>query len=380
MRKLPIALMVLGHTVVDMTQNILPVFLPLLQDRFGLNYFQVGVAAALLNVSSSMIQPAFGWISDRWPTRWFIPAGILWTGLFIGVLGLVPNYWALLAVVVFTGIGTAAFHPIASIAVAHASRAQRGLGMSFFSAGGNVGFALGPIIATWLLAWFSLRGSLVMVVPCLLMATAVFVWRGQFEAPAKEHVQPETHGDGSDPWGRLVILCVLVTLRSWSYSGLIIFLPLLLHEEGAPIEAAARALFVFLFFGAMGGLLGGHLSDRVGRRQVIASSLLAYPFLMTAALMIPGPARWLVLALAGMTLLASFPVTVVFAQELLPHSLGLASGLMFGLSFGTGGLGVGLSGLLADLLGLRVAVWMLVMLPGLAGLLALVLAPPRRDL
>jgi MFS transporter, FSR family, fosmidomycin resistance protein len=379
-RKFSIALMVLGHTVVDSTQNILPVFLPLLQDRFGLNYFQVGVAAALLNVSSSMIQPAFGWMSDRWPTRWFIPAGILWTGVFIGVLGLVPSYWALLGVVVCTGVGTAAFHPIASIAVAHASRGQRGLGMSFFSAGGNLGFALGPIIATWLLAWFDLRGSLVMFVPCLLTATAVFAWRREFEAPTKARVlQPETHGDAPIPWGKLTVLCLLVMLRSWSYSGLVIFLPLLLHEEGAPLEAAARVLFVFLFFGALGGLMGGHLSDRVGRRQVIALSLLAYPFLMTGALWLIGPARWLVLAVAGMTLLASFPVTVVLAQELLPHSLGLASGLMFGLSFGTGGLGVGLSGFMADILGLRESVWILNMLPGIAGLLALKLAPPRRD-
>lgn len=371
--------MVLGHTVVDSTQNILPVFLPLLQDRFGLNYFQVGVAAALLNVSSSMIQPAFGWMSDRWPTRWFIPAGILWTGVFIGMLGLVPNYWALLAVVVLTGIGTAAFHPIASIAVAHASRAQRGLGMSFFSAGGNLGFALGPIIATWLLAWFDLRGSLVMVVPCLLTATAVFAWRGEFEAPAKVGVQPGVHGDAPVPWGKLTVLCMLVTLRSWGYSGLIIFLPLLLHEQGAPLTTGAWALFVFLFFGAMGGLLGGHLSDRFGRRQVIAISLLTYPFLMTAALLLTGPTRWVVLAVGGMALLASFAVTVVFAQELLPQFLGLASGLMFGLSFGAGGLGVGLSGYMADLLGLRESVWILIMLPGLAGLLALILAPPRRD-
>lgn len=372
--------MVLSHTVVDGTQNILPVFLPLLQHRFDLNYFQVGMAAALLNISSSMIQPAFGWVSDRWHTRWFIPAGIAWTGVFIGVLGLVPNYVTLLVVVVLTGIGTAAFHPIASIAVAHASRSQRGLGMSFFSAGGNLGFAVGPIVAAWLLAWFDLRGSVVMIVPCFLMATAVVAWRGEFAAPAKAGVQREIHKDVPFPWGKLIALCALVTFRSWGYSGLMIFLPLLLHEEGTPLALAARALFVFLFFGAMGGLLGGHLSDRFGRREVIAVSLLSFPFLMAVALLFAGPVRWLALAVAGMTLLASFAVTVVFAQELLPQNLGLASGLMLGLSFGTGGLGVGLSGLLADFLGLRESVWILVMVPGLAGLLALALAPPKRGM
>jgi FSR family fosmidomycin resistance protein-like MFS transporter len=155
-RKLPIALAVLGHTVVDASQNILPVVLPLLVDRFHLTYAQVGAAAALLNISSSVIQPAFGWLSDRRSMRWFMPVGIAWTGLLMGLVGLVPSYAALLGVIVLTGTGTAAFHPIASISVAHASGHQRGLGMSFFSAGGNLGFAIGPVAAAWLLGRFGL--------------------------------------------------------------------------------------------------------------------------------------------------------------------------------------------------------------------------------
>jgi FSR family fosmidomycin resistance protein-like MFS transporter len=118
----------------------------------------------------------------------------------------------------------------------------------------------------------------------------------------------------------------------------------------------------------------------VGRQQVIATSLLTFPFLMAAALALSGPPRWILLAVAGMALLASFSVTVVFAQELLPQHLGLASGLTLGLAFGAGGLGVGISGLMADLLGLRTSVWMLVFLPGLAGLLALKLRSPRTRL
>jgi FSR family fosmidomycin resistance protein-like MFS transporter len=137
------------------------------------------------------------------------------------------------------------------------------------------------------------------------------------------------------------------------------------------LALTGRALFVFLFFGALGGMLGGHLSDRVGRQQVIVASLLGFPSLMAAALLLQGPARWVFLAAAGMALMASFSVTVVFAQELLPRHLGLASGLTLGLAFGTGGLGVGVSGLMADLYGLHASVWMLVFLPGLGGLLAL---------
>jgi FSR family fosmidomycin resistance protein-like MFS transporter len=377
-RRRPIILILLGHAVVDSCQNILPVVLPLLRDRFVLSYSQVGLAAALLTISSSLIQPIFGWMSDRWGTQWFLPAGILWTGMLMGVVGHVPAYWILLLVLVLTGVGTAAFHPVAAMAAAHAAGNQRGLGMSFFSAGGNLGFALGPILMTWiLLMGFGLEGTTLLILPALVAAGLVHVHRREIEVPFVGSKERQRQERSPIPWPKLSALCALITLRSWGYSGLIIFLPLFLREEGIELSVAGRALFVFLFFGALGGMLGGHLSDRVGRQQVIAASLLTFPFLMAAALALSGPPRWILLAVAGMALLASFSVTVVFAQELLPQHLGLASGLTLGLAFGAGGLGVAMSGLLADLLGLHTSVWILVVLPGLAGLLALTLRSPR---
>jgi FSR family fosmidomycin resistance protein-like MFS transporter len=375
LRKLVITLVCLSHTIVDASQNILPVVLPLLLDRFQLSYGQVGMAAALLNISSSLIQPAFGWVSDRWPTRWFMPIGIAWTALFIGAIGLVPSYPMLLLVIVLTGLGTAAFHPIGSIAVALASGNKRGLGMSFFSAGGNLGFAIGPVMAAWLMTWFGLPGTTLVIAPGLLMAAAMYAYRDSFAATGKTSGGRGFQASSPIPWGRLARLCALITLRSWGYSGLIAFIPLLLHEQGVSLQLAGRALFTFLFFGALGGMLGGYLSDRVGRQQVITTSLVTFPFLMAVALLASGPLQWLFLGIAGIMLLASFSVTVVFAQDLLPQHLGLASGLTLGLAFGAGGVGVGLSGFLADLIGLRMSVWLLVFLPGIAGLIAFTLSP-----
>jgi len=369
--------MVLGHTVVDACQNILPVLLPLLQKQFDLSYAQIGLAVALLTISSSMIQPVFGWISDRWNTQWFIPAGIVWTGVLMGLVGLAPSYGALATVLTLTGLGTAAFHPVASMAAAYASGAQRGLGMSFFSAGGNLGFAIGPILMTWLLGWFDLRGTLFLGVMALAAATLIHVFRDQIEVPAGVGTRRQSPAGGQVPRARLAALCGLIALRSWGSSGLVIFIPLYLVQQGMALPLTGRALFVFLFFGAFGGMLGGHLSDRVGRQQVIAGSLLCFPGLMAAALLATGGARWFLLALAGMALLASFSVTVVFAQELLPRHVGLASGLTFGLSFGMGGLGVWISGVVADLLGLAASVWILVLLPGLGGMVALGLRSRR---
>jgi MFS transporter, FSR family, fosmidomycin resistance protein len=371
-RKIPLCLAVLGHTTVDATQNILPVVLPLLVDRFQLTYAQVGAAAALLNISSSVIQPAFGCLADRRPMRWLMPAGVAWTALLMGLLGLVPNYLALLMLIGLTGVGTAAFHPVASMTVAQTSGAHRGLGMSLFSAGGNLGFALGPLMAAWLLGRFGLPGTLAMLIPGLAMAGGMFVWSRELAAPSPTHHASVLPADAI-PWGRLGLLCAIITLRSWGYSGLIVFLPLLLRSQGVVLDRSGWALFMFLFFGAIGGMLGGHFSDKVGRRLVMAGSLLAYPGVMAAALLSIGPLRWGFLALAGMFLMASFSVTVVCAQELLPRRLGLASGLTLGLAFGTGGVGVAASGLLADGFGLVVSIWVLVLLPAIAGLLAVFL-------
>ena len=290
MRKLSIALACLSHTIVDGSQNILPVVLPLLVDRLHLSYGKVGMAAALLNVSSSVIQPGFGWISDRCPTRWFMPVGIAWTGLFMSVVGLVPSYPMLLLVLVLAGLGTAAFHPIASIAVAHASGNRRGFGMSFFSTGGNLGFAIGPVMAAWLMTWLGLPGTLLVILPSLLMAAAMHVWRGEFASPTRADGTGEHQARGPIPWGLLSRLCAIITLRSWAYSGLVVFIPLLLHERGVSLLLAGRALFVFLFFGALGGMLGGYLSDRIGRQQVIVVSLVGFPLFLVSSLH-PRPMR-----------------------------------------------------------------------------------------
>ena len=369
-RKLSVGLAVLAHGVVDCSVNIMPVVLPVLADRFQLSYAQVGIAAALLNVSSSVIQPAFGWISDRWQTRWFMPLGIAWIGVFVGLVGLVPDYAGLLAATLCAGFGSAAFHPVASIAVARASGAQRGFGMSLFSAGGNFGFAIGPVLAAWLMTRFGLPGSLALIVPGLLTAAAFHIWRDEFEVAAPRGSAATGRLDVPVPWRRLVILCTVIILRSWGYSGLLIFIPLLLRERGIGLETTGNVLFVFLFCGAVGGLIGGHLSDRVGRQQVMAVSLVAFPPLMAATMTVQGALYWVVLALSGVAIMASFAVTTVFAQELLPQRIGLASGLTLGLAFGAGGVGVWLSGALADLVGLQASVWLLVCLPGLAGMLA----------
>ena len=146
MQKIPLLLIFLGHVWVDTSQGILPVVLVKLKELFSLNYFQVGLVMMVLNLTSSVIQPVFGYVSDHLRTGWFVPVGILWTALMMGLLGWTPSYAVAVLLVGFAGLGTAAFHPRAMMAVYLISGSRRGLGAAIFTTGGNVGFALGPVV------------------------------------------------------------------------------------------------------------------------------------------------------------------------------------------------------------------------------------------
>jgi FSR family fosmidomycin resistance protein-like MFS transporter len=363
-----------GHIVVDLSQNILPVILPIQKAAFGLTYSQAGLVATLLSVTSSMIQPLFGLISDRWKTDWFISLGIIWTALFMGLTGLSPNYPLLLLSVTLAGLGTAAFHPRATMEVNYISGDRRGLAMAVYTLGGNLGFALGPILAaTFVLRWGASSTAWLLVLSAPFAAVLYGLRKETAPPPASPKPGREKIQWSRLPWRELLILSLLVTLRSWTYQGFVIYLPLFLQGKGIPLMVGSRLLFVFLFSGAIAGLLGGHLSDRWGRKRVIAGSLLLFSPFMFLALWVSGPWVPLLIASAGAMLLAGFSVIIVFAQELMPGNVGLASGLMLGLAFGTGGVGVFLSGLMADALGLEKSIFFLAFLPLLAGLLALAL-------
>lgn len=374
MEKIPILLIALGHVWVDASQGILPVALTKFKDLFGLNYFQIGLVMMVLNLTSSVIQPVFGFISDRKPIGWFVPVGILWTVIAMGLLGWAPNYFFVLLIVGLSGLGTAAFHPRAMKAVYFVSGLRRGLGAAIFSTGGNIGFAMGPVVGSFLILGFGLHATLWLFFPGLLLFLAILFYPGDFlklesidRGKAKSVTEPEYH-----PlfWTSLIAACLIVILRSWVYVSFITYLPMFLQDQGVNLKSGSTMLTVFLAGGAVAGLFGGHLSDRVGRRSVIAISNLLYVPIMSLLILSSGPWLWVFALLSGAALLASFSVTVVVAQELLPRHVGLASGLILGLSFGTGGLGTAFSGYLADMFGLYNTIWILTFVPLLAVVLA----------
>jgi FSR family fosmidomycin resistance protein-like MFS transporter len=374
MQTIPILLMFLGHVWVDASQAILPVALVKLKDLFSLSYFQVGLIMAVLNITSSVIQPVFGYISDRFSTGWFVPVGILWTSLAMGLLGWSINYPVAVLLVGLAGLGTAAFHPRAMMGVYLVSGSRLGFGAAVFSTGGNLGFALGPVVGSFLILGFGLHATLGLLFPGMLLCLIIFFYRGDFlrHAPA---VKDKSSNDVDKPlqkfpWVSLFAICLIVTLRSWVYISFITYLPMFFQMQGIELKTGSLMLTVFLAGGAAAGLYGGHLSDRVGRRRVIAVSMLIYPVLASLMILSKGGWVWLLAGASGAALLASFAVTIVLAQELMPQYLGLASGLILGLGFGTGGVGTAFSGFLADRLGLYQVLWILALAPVLCAVLA----------
>jgi FSR family fosmidomycin resistance protein-like MFS transporter len=373
MEKLPLILIFLGHVCVDTSQGILPVVLTKLKDLFDLDYFQVGLVMTILNITSSMIQPLLGYMADRFRTGWFVPWGILWTALCMGLLGWVPHYAFVLVLVAFAGFGTAAFHPRAMMAVSFISGNRKGFGTAVFSTGGNLGFALGPMVGSFLVLGLGIHATAGLVLPAILITFLILSYPGDFlkrESSSRRESAKETKTVAVPvPWGSLTLLCLIVTLRAWVYMSFITYLPMFLRGQGIGLRTGSFVLTVFLAGGAAAGLYGGHLSDRVGRKAVIIVSMLLYPAFASLMISSNGPWIWLLSCASGAALLASFSVTIVLAQELLPGYLGLVSGLILGLGFGMGGMGVAASGWIADRMGLYSTFWILALVPLLGSLM-----------
>jgi len=383
MQRMPLLLLFLGHVWVDASQAILPVALVELKELFSLSYFQVGLIMAVLNLTSSVIQPAFGYISDRLSTGWFVPVGILWTALAMGLLGWSTNYPVAVLLVGLAGLGTAAFHPRAMMAVYFVSGSRLGFGAAVFSTAGNLGFALGPVVGSFLVLGFGLHATLGLLPPAALLCLIIFFYRGDFlrREPAVEEKSSKDFNRALQniPWGSLIAVCLIVTLRSWVYISFLTYLPMFFQAQGIALKTGSLMLTVFLVGGAVAGLYGGHLSDKVGRRRVIAVSMLLYPILAALMILSKGGWIWLLAGASGAALLASFAVTIVVAQELMPQYVGLASGLILGLGFGTGGLGTAFSGFLADKLGLYPVFWILALAPVLGAALAAFIPTGRSE-
>src|SRR5436189_1237408 len=345
-----------GHCATDFANGALPALLPFLKDRFGLSYTLAATLMLASAASSSLIQPLFGAWSDRRGALWLLPTGVAVAGIGIALAAAAPSYWLVLLLVLVSGFGVAAYHPEGSKFAAYASGARRASGMSLFSLGGNLGYALGPTTTTPLVVALGLTGGLLLALPCLVVAAVLLV-----AVPFLSGFAPVPHasrvGTGEDRPGALALLLGVIAFRSAAWFGLITFVPLWEVSLGHSKSHGNHLLALMLLAGGAGTIVAGPLADRIGRRPILLGSLLLAAPLIAVFIEVGGVQGAIALMQVGACVIGTFGGTMVMSQEYLPRHIGMASGLSVGLPLGLGGIAAVARGALADTVDLRSALW-----------------------
>jgi FSR family fosmidomycin resistance protein-like MFS transporter len=345
-----------SHFLNDMIQSLIIAIYPVLKGEFQLSFAQIGAITLTYQMCASVLQPLVGAYTDKHPKPHSLSAGMGLTLAGLVTLAFAPNYPSVLLAAALVGAGSSIFHPESARIARFASGGRHGLAQSIFQVGGNGGSAVGPLLAAWIIipngrtsvAWFALAAILAIVV---LWNVSDWYKRRHLDRPASAKTLPHATSPLSASrvaWS-VAILIVLVFSKYFYLASISSYYSFYLIEKfRLSVQSAQMYLFLFLFATALGGLIGGPIGDRVGRKRVIWFSILGVaPFTLllpyvdlawTAALSV----------VIGLILASAFSAILVFAQELMPGKVGAVSGLFFGFAFGMGGIGAAVLGGLAD--------------------------------
>ena len=379
-----LAILSFGHLITDVNQGALPALLPFFKDALNLSYTMAGIILLFGNVASSVIQPAFGYVSDRRPLGWLLPVAPVVACFGMALTGFIHNYWLLVILVTFYGVGVASFHPEGFKTASFFTGEKKATGMSLFMVGGNFGSALGPIFALFLVSSFGLRGTAGLVVPGIVMGMILMANLSWLTGPVQTDFKRKIDRNHARLTRKeivpLFLIVAIVTLRSWAQLGLVSYIPFyyINYLKGDPLHAG-KLVTTFLLAGAFGNLIGSPIADRWHYKPFLSLTLVLVSPLLFLFYRAEGILSFIIIAVAGMVLLSNFGVTIVIAQAALPRRLGMASGLMAGFAIGTGGAAVTLLGTIADRWSVPTALNTILVLPLIAFLLSLFIEHPRQD-
>ena len=366
--KFTITLLSVSHLVMDSYSSYLYQLLPMLATKLHLTPAQAGLLPSTLTITSSLLQPVYGVISDRYLKRSMAVMGPLIAAVFLSMLGLATSLPMLMLLVILGGVGVGIFHPQGAALVSHASSGpgmerHRGFVMSVFSSAGTVGYALGPMLIagvvgvyglekSWYAASWGVAGWLVLCWFC-----------PPLERKARPDGAPTLSGALRAARVPLTLLYFAVVLRSAVAVGIHTYWPFALERMGMPEMERASVLAGFIFFGGLGGFFGGWLADRLGARRVtLVAMLLATPLLL-GAFTTSGTTSSLFLMAGGTVLNLPIPISVVMAQRLVPGAASTVSALMMGFAWGAGALLTPLAGVLCERIGFAPGLALLALLP-----------------
>lgn len=338
--KLTLAALSFGHFINDSYSSILYPLLPLIKTRLNLSYAEVFWLVPLYQFSASLMQPVYGYVSDRYLKRGFAVFGPMMAAFFLSMIGLSSNYVMLLSLLILGGVGIGAFHPQAAAMASRASGEKRRLGMSIFSSAGTIGLAFGPSMVALTVERYGLdRTYLLGVFGVAALLALLTLYRKEHDyatvaTPAEKgrsmsgsmraHLKP------------LLLLYAITVVLSANQLLIVNYIPFWLSEQGLSLQTKGTVISVFLLFAGFGGILGGATAERFGGRRVtIVSRVAAGPALLLAFLL-PSPISLFFLGLGGLLLASTIPVNVSMAQELVPERTSTISALMMGFAWGMG--------------------------------------------
>ncbi|MFF5259804.1 MFS transporter [Actinomadura viridis] len=373
-RTTSITLLSIGHACVDVYQGAVAALVPFFVAERAYDYATVSGMVLAASLLSSFVQPMFGALTDRWSMPWLLPVSTLLGGVGIALSGLSGSYGLTLAFVALSGIGVAAYHPESARLARLASEGSHNA-MAWFSTGGNLGFALAPLMVAAAMAAGGLRLTPLLVLPALagaVLCLPVLRALAQRHGTAAAAAAPV----GKDDVGSFVKLSLAVVYRSIAFVGLSTFIALHARQTLGSAAAGTAALFVLYLGGAFGSVLGGALAARWGRVAVSRWSYLGAIAAIAGVVLVPGPALYLFVAATSAGLYIPFSLQITLGQDYLPSRIGTAGGVTLGLTVSIGGLASPLIGALADLTTLRTALAPLILMPALSWLFFRALPEP----
>jgi FSR family fosmidomycin resistance protein-like MFS transporter len=371
------------HLINDVMQSLLTAIYPILKANYGLDFVQIGLLTFTFQVTASLLQPAIGMYTDKRPLPYSLPVGMGASLIGLIVLGFADSYWLLLLGSALVGLGSAIFHPESSRVARLASGGRHGLAQSLFQVGGNVGSAVGPLLAAFVVlqhgqssvSWFAI-GSLV----------GIFIlWRvGAWYAEHRRVNAGRAPASTALPFDMrttmiaLIVLTILTITKNAYMAGLSSYYTFFLIDKfGVGVQDSQLLLFVYLGASALGVFMGGPIGDRFGAKFVIWFSILGVlPFTLALPY---ADFTWTVIltVIIGLIFSSAFSAIVVFAQELMPGRVGMIAGIFFGFAFGAGGIAAAALGALADVTSIEYVFWLCSFLP-FAGLLTIFLPEMQR--
>lgn len=349
-------LMMVAHLCDDLNQGALVAVIPFLVLHNGYSYAEVTALLLASNAASAIIQPLFGWLGDKKPRPWLMALGIFLAGIGMAGVGVLPSYPLIMASAMLSGIGVAMFHPEGGRLGNLTAGEQKGKGMSIFAVGGKLGFTFGPLVATAAITLWGLPGTLVFIIPSTL-CTAVLLSQNKallgFSNPDKGSSADNLYKDN---WVGFGFVMGAISCRSIMYYAFLSFIPLfLVYNLGQEEAFASSVISLFALVCAVGTIASGWAGQALGAKKLIIVSYACVAveviiFAFNGSLII----ALVLIALLALTCDISYPSAVAMGQSFVPHHLGMASGLSFGVMVCIGGLMTPVFGLIGDYFGLQV--------------------------